>query len=172
MSFFTGRRQSEDTDSEQQTSAHIGFDTVLGATTVLEGSLKSEGNIRLDGTFSGSLEITGNVLVGETAEIDANIEARNISIAGKVRGNVTGNKVQLLKTGHIWGDIFANSLSTEDGAFIDGKIAMNITPPVTEPPVEELDETIASIETELDKTDPHLDDLEDNVDDADVDEAE
>ena len=170
MSFFTGRRQSEDiSESEQQSSSHIGFDTVLSASTVLEGTLKSKGNIRLDGTFSGKLDITGNVLVGETAEIDADIEARNISIAGKVRGNVIGNKVQLLKTGHIWGDIQANSLTTEDGAFIDGKIAMNLKPPVEET-LADLDDTIANIEIELDKTEPNLgDDLED---DADVDEDE
>lgn len=129
MSFFTGRRQT-DTEAElpETKSTHIGFDTVLSAQTVLEGTLKSEGNIRLDGTFTGKLDITGNVLVGETALIHADIEARNISIAGKVHGNVIGNKVQLLQTGRIWGDIKANSLTTEEGAFIEGNIAMQNTP--------------------------------------------
>lgn len=133
MSFFTSRRQNE-VDGEtqnQEKSTHIGFDTVLGATTDLEGTLKSEGNIRLDGAFSGKLDITGNVLVGETAQISADIEARNISIAGTVRGNVTGNKVQILRTGRIWGDIQAQSLTTEEGAFIEGNIAMYSSPPPT-----------------------------------------
>ncbi|MGJ3241095.1 MAG: bactofilin family protein [Anaerolineae bacterium] len=130
MSFFTGRKQNETDDNPQdtQTTSKVGFDTVLSASTVLEGSLKSEGNIRLDGQFSGKLDITGNILVGETAEIHADIEARNISIAGTVRGNVTGNKVQLLKTGRIWGDIQSNSLTTEEGAFIEGKITMHSIP--------------------------------------------
>lgn len=172
MSFFTGRRQNEDTSESEQSASHIGFDTVLSASTVLEGTLKSQGNIRLDGTFSGKLDITGNVLVGETAEIDADIEARNISIAGKVRGNVIGNKVQLLKTGHIWGDIQANSLTTEDGAFIDGKIAMKLKPPIEETPIELDDDTIANVETELDKTEPNLDDDVEHDADVDEDEAE
>ena len=78
----------------------------------------------MDGQFSGALEISGNILVGESADIRADINARNISIAGSVRGNVCGNKVQLLRTGRIWGDITASALTTEEGAFIDGKITM------------------------------------------------
>ncbi len=117
-------------------SQPVGFETVLGAACTLDGSLTSTGNVRLDGTFSGSLDIHGNVLVGETAKITADISARNISIAGAVRGNVTGKKVQLLRTGRVWGDITATALSTEEGAFIDGKISMvskEEVRPATEP---------------------------------------
>lgn len=130
MSFFSGRRQGDTAHNSQTTPAsnQSGFDTVLSANTVLNGQLKSEGNIRLDGQLTGKLEITGNVLVGETADIHADIAARNVSIAGQVHGNVTGNKVQILKSGRIWGDIKANSLSTEEGAFIEGKVAMSSEP--------------------------------------------
>lgn len=137
MSFFGSRRQAEPpppptpqrTEIPPQQSAPpvqqpVGFDTVLGANCTLEGTLRSNSNVRLDGTFTGTLEISGNVLVGETAKINADINAKNISIAGAVRGNVTGKKVQLLRTGRIWGDIHAQALTTEEGAFIDGKIAM------------------------------------------------
>lgn len=159
MSFFTGRRQNEAQATNEQASAPVGFDTVLSASTTLEGTLQSEGNIRLDGKFSGKLDITGNILVGETAEIDADIEARNISIAGIVRGNVIGNKVQLLRTGRIWGDIKSNSLTTEDGAFIEGNIAMNVHIPVedaevAEPVSSDDDETIASVKDALAQTIP------------------
>src|SRR5262245_7097686 len=128
MSFFTNRRQSDsevDKQAPKPIPQHpVGFETVLGAGSSMEGSLTTKGNVRLDGDFTGTLDIKGNVLVGETAKINANIDARNISIAGAVRGNVTGNKVQLLRTGRIWGDITANALTTEEGAFIDGKITM------------------------------------------------
>jgi cytoskeletal protein CcmA (bactofilin family) len=135
MSFFTSRRQSEpfpaSPEAERQqpprppvTSGPIGFETVLGAGSILEGTLKSKANVRLDGTFTGTLEIEGNVLVGETAKITADVNARNVSIAGAVRGNVSGRKVQILRTGRVWGDIEAMALTTEEGAFIDGKITM------------------------------------------------
>jgi cytoskeletal protein CcmA (bactofilin family) len=90
----------------------------------MEGVLSSSANVRLDGTFKGTLEITGNILVGETARIEADVNARNISVAGAVRGNISGKKVQLLRTGRVWGDIRATALTTEEGAFIDGKITM------------------------------------------------
>jgi cytoskeletal protein CcmA (bactofilin family) len=163
MSFFGGRRnqQPEPTPEPHQDRASslynapsptnptretretpippaqpVGFETVLGASCTLDGTLVSTGNVRLDGTFNGSLDIHGNVLVGETAKIEADITAKNISIAGAVRGNVTGKKVQLLRTGRVWGDITAIALSTEEGAFIDGKISMvskEDPRPVTEP---------------------------------------
>lgn len=144
MSFFGNRRQSEPTPApapqKPQTPPQpttppqpVGFETVLGANCTLEGTLRSSANVRLDGTFTGTLEITGNVLVGETAKITADINAKNISIAGAVRGNVSGKKVQLLRTGRIWGDIHAAALTTEEGAFIDGKIAMTSQEPVVPP---------------------------------------
>ena len=102
----------------------VGFETVLGANSTMKGDFKSQANVRLDGTFEGQLEIEGNVLVGETARITADIHARNVSIAGAVRGNVSGNKIQLLRTGRVWGDISAQAITTEEGAFIDGKITM------------------------------------------------
>lgn len=142
MMIFGNRRKSEDEPPEEETknivpaSASIvpplrtnqqegaGFETVLGTTTEIQGTLKCSGNIRLDGVFTGSLQIMGNVLVGEAATINADIHANHVSIAGTVRGNVSGQRVQLLRTARIWGDITAKSFSTDEGAFIDGKISM------------------------------------------------
>lgn len=140
MMIFGGRRKEDEQDRTivshpdaetptrlppmPVTSSTHNFETVLGSTSVVEGTLECQGNIRLDGSFTGKLGITGNVLVGETATINANIHANNISIAGTVRGNVSGKRVQLLRTGKVWGDITAASLTTEEGAFIDGKVSM------------------------------------------------
>lgn len=158
MAFFSSRRQPEQPDPDEREAPRaaapspIRFETVLGGNASMEGVLSSSGNVRLDGTFSGTLHISGNILVGETAKINADIDARNISIAGAVRGNVTGNKVQILRTGRVWGDIHASALATEEGAFIDGRITMKghaanlpekTTPPEkAEPPTIETPATI------------------------------
>ena len=130
--FSNARRQAVEEVEEQEPiqppnqppRRPVGFETVLGANSVLTGALESKANVRLDGSFEGSLEIDGNVLVGETGKIIADINARNIVIAGSVRGNVNGNKVQLLRSSRVWGDISAAAITTEEGAFIDGKITM------------------------------------------------
>ena len=132
MAFWGGRKQQPADKSSTfppprpivSVRQPTGFETVLGASAVLRGELRSQGNVRLDGTFEGTLEIDGNVLVGETAKITADINAKNVAIAGAVRGNVSGKKVQLLRTARVWGDITASAISTEEGAFIDGKITM------------------------------------------------
>lgn len=140
MSFFSGRRQPEPETAvprpvEKPLPAPIlptpqpalptpGFESVLGAHSVMEGKLESHANIRLDGIFAGTLNIMGNVLIGETASITADVNAKNISIAGSVRGNVNGNKVQLMRTARVVGDIHATALTMEEGAYLDGKISM------------------------------------------------
>lgn len=157
MSFFGTRRQADPIPPPSQperpeppklpvSQSPVGFETVLGANSTMEGKLSSSTNVRLDGTFKGTLEITGNILVGETAKIEADINAKNISVAGAVRGNISGKKVQLLRTGRVWGDIRAAALTTEEGAFIDGKITMvsHEAAPAAEPPAEP-EEAIVSV---------------------------
>ncbi len=123
MTFFSIHRTGDDEERQIRVSPQ-GFDTVLGANSRLEGVLHTGGNVRLDGTFSGTLEISGNVLVGESATVEADISAHNIAVAGTIRGNLSGNKIQLLRSARVWGDITASALTTEEGAFIDGKISM------------------------------------------------
>lgn len=172
MSIFGNRRQAETppvpTPKQPQVvtpQSPVGFETVLGTNSTLEGHLNSNANVRLDGTFTGTLEIGGNVLVGETAQINADINAKNISIAGAVRGNVNGKKVQLLRTGRIWGDIRATALTTEEGAFIDGKITM-VSPQATtpEPEVEDTAASVGATEDQpVDSPATGIDDLVENI---------
>jgi cytoskeletal protein CcmA (bactofilin family) len=115
------------------------FDTALGAGSVLEGNLASDGNVRLDGKFKGTLDIKKNVLVGVTADIEADIAAQNVTIAGVVRGDVSGGKVHLLATARVTGNIEAVSLITEDGAFIDGRVRMGASEGDTPPALDASD---------------------------------
>lgn len=103
----------------------VGFETVLGANTAFKGDIKSRANVRIDGQFEGDVQVDGNLLVGETARVHANVQAKSeVRIAGAVRGDVSAYKVHLSRTGRVWGDITTNFLVTEEGAFIEGKINM------------------------------------------------
>ncbi|MBE2197929.1 MAG: polymer-forming cytoskeletal protein [Anaerolinea sp.] len=103
----------------------VGYETVIGANTSLKGDLKSRANVRIDGTLEGGLDVEGSVMVGETAKVTANIQAKNeVKVAGAVRGNINARKVHMARTGRVWGDISAVTLVTDEGAYIEGKIAM------------------------------------------------
>ena len=146
MSAFFANRRGQPEAAQPEPAAPlpdgrpVGFDTIIGADTKFEGDFSSPGNARLDGEFAGSLDVGGNILIGESADIQADITGSTITIAGRVRGNISGSKVQLLRTCRIWGDISAPALTTEEGAFIAGTVSMDghvaTRPAAAEPPEE------------------------------------
>jgi len=100
------------------------IETLIGPTANFMGDLKSDGGVRIEGVLEGSLETAGNLVVGEKARIVANITAHNVSVVGAIRGNITANRVEVLSTGKVWGDISVNSFLLDEGGFIQGQINM------------------------------------------------
>jgi cytoskeletal protein CcmA (bactofilin family) len=112
------------------------IETVIGPNAHFRGDIMSEGGIRVDGIFEGNIETTGNLVIGESAKVVANIDANNISISGAVKGDITGNRVEILETGRVWGDMTVSSLLLNEGAYLRGQTMMHgdIEPPMLEPP--------------------------------------
>jgi cytoskeletal protein CcmA (bactofilin family) len=112
------------------------IETVIGPNAHFRGDIVSEGGVRIDGIFEGNIETTGNLVIGESAKIIADIKANNISISGAIKGNITGNRVEILETGRVWGDLTVNSLLLNEGAYLRGQTMMHadIEPPLIEPP--------------------------------------
>jgi len=112
------------------------IETIIGPNAYFRGDVQSDGGVRIDGVFEGNIDITGNLIVGEGAKIVAEINAHNISISGAIKGNVSGNRVEILETGRVWGDLTINSLLLNEGAYLRGQTMMHgdIEPPMIEPP--------------------------------------
>ncbi len=112
------------------------IETVIGPNAHFRGELVSEGGVRIDGIFEGSINTTGNLVIGETAKVIADIVANNVSISGAVKGNISGNRVEILETGRVWGDLTVSSLLLNEGAYLRGQTTMHadIEPPQLEPP--------------------------------------
>jgi len=112
------------------------IETVVGPNAYFRGDIQADGGIRVDGIFEGSIDITGNLVIGEGAKIIADIQANNISISGAIKGNISGNRVEILETGRVWGDLTVNSLLLNEGAYLRGQTTMHadIEPPLIEPP--------------------------------------
>jgi cytoskeletal protein CcmA (bactofilin family) len=107
----------------------VGYETVLGANTTFKGDLRSNANVRIDGTFEGAIDVEGSVIIGETARVTANINAKQeVRVAGAVRGHIHGRKIHLVRTGRVWGDLHSSTVVADEGAFIDGKITMSNHP--------------------------------------------
>jgi cytoskeletal protein CcmA (bactofilin family) len=112
------------------------IETIIGPNAYFRGDIQSDGGVRIDGVLEGNIDITGNLIVGEGAKIVAEINANNISISGAIKGNVSGNRVEILETGRVWGDLTINSLLLNEGAYLRGQTTMHgdIEPPMIEPP--------------------------------------
>jgi cytoskeletal protein CcmA (bactofilin family) len=99
--------------------------SLLGAGTVFEGKIKTEGSIRIDGKLIGDVVAKANAVVGLSGSIDGNLTARNISLAGKVTGTVTATEKLVLESkSAMKGDIRASRLVVDEGAQFDGHCAM------------------------------------------------
>jgi cytoskeletal protein CcmA (bactofilin family) len=101
------------------------IENVIGPTATFVGELKCDGGVRIDGVFQGTLETMGNVIVGETAKVVADLVGRNISISGAVKGNITASgRLEILSTGLVWGDIQVASFLIDEGGVFSGKSQM------------------------------------------------
>ena len=112
------------------------IETIVGPNAHFRGDVQSDGGIKIDGLFEGSIDVAGNLVIGEGAKVIAEIRANNISISGAVKGNVNGNRVEILETGRVWGDLTIKSLLLNEGAYLRGQTTMHgdIEPPLIEAP--------------------------------------
>jgi cytoskeletal protein CcmA (bactofilin family) len=105
--------------SRSREPEHI--ETIIGPSADLRGSLRSDGGVRIDGAFEGVVETAGNVVVGETARVVADITGRNVTVAGAVKGNVTASgRLEILSTGLVVGDIAVQTVMIDDGGQFHG----------------------------------------------------
>jgi len=100
---------------------------ILDVDAGMQGTLtfKDPVNLRINGNFEGKLDTKGSLAISENASVRADINGEEITIGGKVTGNImASNSLKALSTAHIVGDITTPSLSVETGAVIHGRCQM------------------------------------------------
>lgn len=100
--------------------------SIIGEGSEFKGEFKINGLLRIDGKFRGSIDTDGKVLIGQTGEAVTDIKARVVVVGGIVKGNIYADeRVILLSTGHIEGNIITNGLIMEEGVVFNGKCTIN-----------------------------------------------
>ena len=98
---------------------------IIGAETVIEGSITTESNIRIDGVLRGSLKSKAKMVVGPTGRIEGDVVGQNADIEGEITGKVTVMELLVLKsTSQVEGDIATNKFVVEAGAKFNGNCRM------------------------------------------------
>ena len=99
--------------------------TVLGPGISWKGDLRGKGGVRIEGALEGEVAIRGLVIVGETGRVTSDtIKADSVIVAGSVNGQILAQKLEIRATGRVYGDVTTQSFSTEEGAFLRGKVTM------------------------------------------------
>lgn len=110
-------------NNETEATASI---NLISHGTEIKGDIKSNGDIRIDGTLTGSLNTKGKVVIGPTGRVNGEVICKNSEIAGTVEGKVTVNQLLNLKSSSkILGDIDTAKLSIEPGAKFTGNCKMS-----------------------------------------------
>lgn len=100
--------------------------TIIGKESAFEGKLIFDGVVRIDGSFKGTIQSKGKLLVGETAKIEAEIEAGTLILSGDIKGNiVASDRIEIKSRGRFTGNITSPVLVIEEGAEFNGASAMD-----------------------------------------------
>ncbi len=92
----------------------------------LQGELRFDASFRIDGKLTGSVTSEGDLIVGESGEIDGEIRVGQVFVSGTVRGKVqAARKVQISPSGKVFAEIDTPALIIEDGATFEGSCSMS-----------------------------------------------
>ena len=108
------------------------FDTIIGRTTTIQGTLVLLDSVRIDGRVVGNVESAPDckiaVAIGPTGEVTGDIKAHRVMVAGKVFGHIhAADRVEFQKDSLVQGDVSYGSIAVEHGAKLSGLILQNQT---------------------------------------------
>ena len=102
-----------------------GTTSLLSKEVKIEGDIQGNENLQIEGKFIGSIKLAGDIYVGSTGIVEANVEADNVVILGQINGNVTARKqLQIQSSGKLMGDCTAKSIDIREGALFEGRSKM------------------------------------------------
>ncbi len=101
--------------------------TLISAGTKLKGDVRSENDLRIDGTIKGNVSSSAKIIVGPSGFVEGNIDGAQADITGKVQGNIMAKEmVQLRDQSNVQGNITTASLQIDIGAVFNGQAIMGV----------------------------------------------
>lgn len=95
--------------------------------TELVGDIRFKESFRIDGKFTGKILSGNGLIIGESGEVNADIEVNSISINGRVKGSLKAReKIEIFTHGRVTGTIITPKLIIEEGAFFQGSCQMEM----------------------------------------------
>jgi cytoskeletal protein CcmA (bactofilin family) len=100
---------------------------IIGAGTQIEGEIKTDSDIRIDGKVKGTITSKSKIVVGATGIVDGDLICDTADVSGKIFGKVEVTDLLFLKSsGYLEGDIITGKLVVEAGARFTGSCKMGV----------------------------------------------
>ena len=131
--------------------------TLVGRGSHFEGKMTFDGVVRIDGSFVGEIVSDDTLIIGESAEVRAEMEVATLVIYGVVYGNVRAHQlVELHAPGHLVGNVITPELVIERGALFDGNTRMSVLDAEGDAPDAEGEYAAQDADAYADEADPAL----------------
>ena len=122
-------------NSVDQSTKGGSADTVIGPSVKVEGDVNAIGNVLIEGSVNGTITTDKHVVIGEGADVTADIKADSAEISGKVKGKISiGKDLSITSSAQVTGDISTGTLSMDKGAKLTGQVTMGSAAVSTTPP--------------------------------------
>jgi cytoskeletal protein CcmA (bactofilin family) len=120
------------------------LNTIIGKDSLFNGTVEVKGGLRVDGKIKGKIISEETVQIGATGDVEADIQAKVVVVAGTVVGNVnTSEKLELQARGKVVGDVKTRGIVIEQGAVFHGSCHMEglkAAPQPADKPIEKKDQ--------------------------------
>lgn len=102
-----------------------GSKSVIGSTLTINGDLKADEEVTIEGKVKGTIEVSSLLIIGHQGYVNADIKAREVVIQGKAEGNITAaERVEIFANGEFMGDVNSKKLIIKEGAIFKGNVNM------------------------------------------------
>tara|TARA_B100000586_G_C19783597_1_gene291111 strand:- start:83 stop:463 length:381 start_codon:yes stop_codon:yes gene_type:complete len=108
-----------------QKNEELPIKAYLGSDALFKGTLNFEGTVRIDGKFEGTVNTKDTLVIGETGDMQAEVDVGTLVCKGKLKGNVVASKqIEMHAASKITGNVRTPALNIELGAVLDGHLNM------------------------------------------------
>ncbi len=109
---------------QEEINTGISYNTIAMG-TFIKGEIKSDGDIRIDGTVEGTINSKGKIIIGTKGEFKGNMTAANVDVMGTVIGEIISeNLLSIKSSGKIEGEVTTKTLIIEQEATFNGSCKM------------------------------------------------
>ena len=100
--------------------------TTISYSTIIEGKIKAEEHLIINGTINGDVEIKGfKLFLGPSGRLEGEVHAQDVRIRGQMKGEIKATGiVQITKEANFSGKIESKGISVEQGAYFDAFVEL------------------------------------------------